>query len=208
MQKYPTKNAICYFDAKLSNFVAKNMIFDYTLAIQRRKNMDKLSKSKLVKTILNDVNEDMSNEEILDLIVEKNIAKNTDKKPLTFGQKASDAIARFAGSWGFILTFCAILVAWIVVNIILVSKAFDPYPFILLNLALSCVAALQAPIIMMSQNRQEQKDRQRAENDYQVNLKTEIIIKDLHEKIDKLIKNQEKILSKIDPTDNKTDKQK
>ncbi|MDQ0456468.1 DUF1003 domain-containing protein [Rhizobium paknamense] len=107
------------------------------------------------------------------------------ERRLSFGDKAADAVASFGGSWSFILLFTAILVIWMVINTIgLFSQPFDPYPFILLNLVLSCVAALQAPIIMMSQKRQEEKDRQRAENDYMVNLRAELEIRQLHEKID------------------------
>lgn len=116
---------------------------------------------------------------------------------LTVGEKAADGLATFAGSWKFIIIFGVILVVWMSVNAFMAVR-FDPYPFILLNLVLSCLAAIQAPIIMMSQNRQEQKDRQRSENDYRVNVKTEIIIDDLHQKLDKLIENQEVILKKID----------
>jgi uncharacterized membrane protein len=107
------------------------------------------------------------------------------------GARISDRVAKFGGSWKFIITFFTILIIWIVINsIVLLSKVFDPYPFILLNLILSCIAAIQAPIIMMSQNRQEAKDRIRSENDYKVNLKSEIEIRTLHEKIDHLLLDQ------------------
>jgi uncharacterized membrane protein len=106
----------------------------------------------------------------------------------TLGQRLADRLAAFGGSWKFILIFMGVLLSWIVLNsIILASRRFDPFPFILLNLFLSCLAALQAPIIMMSQNRQEAKDRLRAQHDYQINLKAEIEIRGLHEKIDHLI---------------------
>ncbi len=104
---------------------------------------------------------------------------------VTFGEKMADGVAVFGGSWTFIILFVAILMTWITINAIgLLHQPFDPYPFILLNLVLSCIAALQAPIIMMSQRRQETKDRIRGENDYQVNLKAELEIRQLHEKID------------------------
>jgi uncharacterized membrane protein len=110
---------------------------------------------------------------------------------LTFGQRLADRVARFGGSWGFILSFMSFLGIWIAINsIALLRRPFDPYPFILLNLILSCVAALQAPIIMMSQNRQEAKDRLRAENDYRVNLKAELEIRLMAERIDNLVQNQ------------------
>ena len=103
---------------------------------------------------------------------------------------AADAIAKFAGSWAFIFAFTGVLILWMLVNTLLAAKAFDPYPFILLNLVLSCVAAIQAPLIMMSQNRQEEKDRRRAENDYKVNLKTEIMIEDLYDKVNAILARQ------------------
>ena len=110
---------------------------------------------------------------------------------LGFGDRLSDRIASFGGSWKFILSFMAFLIIWIVANVwLLAAGAFDPYPFILLNLLLSCIAALQAPVIMMSQNRQEARDRQRAENDYKVNLKAELEIRHLHEKVDYLLHQQ------------------
>lgn len=106
----------------------------------------------------------------------------------TIGQKAADMIATFGGSWTFIILFVSVLVIWIFFNgFVLLNRAFDPYPFILLNLVLSCIAALQAPIIMMSQNRQEDKDRVRARSDYMVNLKAEMEVRNLHRKIDLLI---------------------
>ena len=117
------------------------------------------------------------------------------KDLLTRGQRISDIIARFGGSWAFILMFMFVLIVWILFNTLAPQKDdFDPYPFILLNLILSCVAALQAPIIMMSQNRQEEKDRKRNENDYMINLKAELEIKALHQKIDLLLEEQIKIL--------------
>lgn len=110
-------------------------------------------------------------------------AEMTEK--LSIGQHLSDKVATFGGSWKFIIIFMVILFLWIIINsYVLLNKPFDPYPFILMNLILSCIAALQAPVIMMSQNRQETKDRMRAQNDYQINLKAEIEIRQLHEKID------------------------
>jgi uncharacterized membrane protein len=103
----------------------------------------------------------------------------------------SDRIASFGGSWRFIILFGAVLLFWIILNaVFLLNRGFDPYPFILLNLILSCLAAIQAPIIMMSQNRAEARDRLRAENDYKVNLKAELEIRTLHEKIDHLLQRQ------------------
>lgn len=117
---------------------------------------------------------------------------------LTFGQRLADKVASFGGSWRFIIIFGIFLVFWMALNaVILAAKAFDPYPFILLNLILSCIAALQAPVIMMSQNRQEEKDRQRAKNDYMINLKSELEIRLLHDKLDHLIVNQQEKLMEI-----------
>ncbi len=114
---------------------------------------------------------------------------------ITEGQKISDKVARFGGSWRFIMLFCIIIVLWIVFNVISIGYYhFDPYPFILMNLILSCVAAFQAPVIMMSQNRQEEKDRVRNENDYLINLKAEMQIRSLHQKIDLLLEEEIKTL--------------
>ena len=120
---------------------------------------------------------------------------NPPKELLRRGQKVSDKVARFGGSWTFIISFGIVLFIWIVINSILPKKyIFDAYPFILMNLVLSCIAAIQAPIIMMSQNRQEEKDRKRNENDYLINLKAELEIKSLHEKIDLVSEEQIKTL--------------
>lgn len=117
---------------------------------------------------------------------------------LTFGQRIADNVAAFGGSWTFIITFFFFIIAWMTINVwFLAAQAFDPYPFILLNLILSCLAAIQAPIIMMSQNRQEQKDRQRSEHDYKINLKAELEIKLLSEKIDHLLVHQNNKLLEI-----------
>ena len=117
---------------------------------------------------------------------------------VTFGQHIADKVALFGGSWKFIIIFAVILFSWIFINsYLMIRKPFDPYPFILLNLILSCLAAIQAPVIMMSQNRQETKDRTRAQNDYQVNLKAEIEIRQLHEKVDHILLNQSKRLFEI-----------
>jgi uncharacterized membrane protein len=117
--------------------------------------------------------------------------------PLTRGQRIADAVATFGGSWRFIISFGVFLFLWICFNAIAFRAQFDPYPFILLNLILSCLAALQAPVIMMSQNRQEEKDRDRAKKDYMINLKSELEIRMLHEKIDHLIMDQQQELLSI-----------
>jgi len=123
-------------------------------------------------------------------ILSENIQEEIDAQ-LTTGQKMADRIATFGGSWTFIVAFFLFIVFWMFINVwLLAQKPFDPYPFILLNLILSCLAAIQAPIIMMSQNRLDQKDRQRAEHDYKINLKAELEIKLLSEKIDHVLVNQ------------------
>lgn len=124
-----------------------------------------------------------------------NTLLNESEKAPTRGQIISDRVAKFGGSWAFIISFLVVLVVWILINTLApVKDSFDPYPFILMNLVLSCVAALQAPIIMMSQNRQEEKDRKRAENDYMINLKAELEISALNRKIDLLLEKQIKTL--------------
>jgi uncharacterized membrane protein len=121
-----------------------------------------------------------------------------DDTQYTFGQRLADSVASFGGSWTFIIAFGVFLFLWIVTNVfVFVSRPFDPYPFIFLNLILSCIAALQAPVIMMSQNRQEEKDRERAKKDYMINLKAELEIRMLHEKIDHLILHQQQDLLEI-----------
>lgn len=155
---------------------------------------------KLISEVIKDIEHDMTDEEILSLLASSKVSENTSKAAkdeYSFGQRAADKIAQFAGSWGFIFSFVAVLVLWMVINVLMASNAFDAYPFILLNLVLSCVAAIQAPLIMMSQNRQEEKDRRRAENDYKVNLKTEIMIEDMHNKLNRILSQQERILAYI-----------
>ena len=140
-----------------------------------------------------DVMDAIKNNSILSENIQDEIEGN-----LTIGQKLADKIAVFGGSWTFIITFFSFILIWMMINIwFLATKPFDPFPFILLNLILSCLAAIQAPIIMMSQNRQEQKDRQRGEHDYKINLKAELEIKLLSEKIDHLLVHQNKKLLEI-----------
>lgn len=127
------------------------------------------------------------------LIIENLV--NPPKEMLSSGQKISDRVARFGGSWAFIISFFIILLIWIIFNTVTPkTDNFDPYPFILMNLILSCIAALQAPVIMMSQNRQEEKDRKRSENDYLINLKSELQLRSLHKKMDLLLEEEIKVL--------------
>jgi uncharacterized membrane protein len=140
-----------------------------------------------------EVLESLTNHELLS----KNVGEEVDDQ-ITFGERLADKIAEFGGSWRFIITFGLFILVWIVLNVVfLMNKAYDPYPFILLNLILSCLAALQAPVIMMSQNRMETKDRKRATNDYKINLKAELEIRHLHEKVDHLIMKQMAHLNEI-----------
>ena len=140
---------------------------------------------KLLKEVLEDIRHDMTDEEVLNLLADSKISVSPEKEKekYTLGQRAADTIAKFAGSWAFIFSFAGVLLLWMVVNVVLATKAFDPYPFILLNLVLS----------MMSQNRQEEKDRRRAENDYKVNLKTEIMIEDLYDKVNAILAKQSQL---------------
>jgi uncharacterized membrane protein len=138
---------------------------------------------------------ELENEVIKDLrdheLTAKNPLTEDDDTAATFGERLADRMAAFGGSWKFILSFCAVLLSWMLVNVVvLAAHPFDPYPFILLNLFLSALASVQAPLIMMSQNRQEARDRLRSMNDYQVNLKAELEIRHLHQKIDHLLSHQ------------------
>ena len=168
------------------------------ISVPQKKNMEKSS-----KTLLNS-----EKEQLLKL---QNIVKQTfdeeklmvdnllhqPEEVMTKGQKISDKVASFGGSWKFIILFSIILFLWILFNTLAIkSLEFDPYPFILMNLVLSCIAALQAPIIMMSQNRQEEKDRKRSENDYLINLKAELELRSLHQKVDLLLEEQIQMLVK------------
>ena len=156
-------------------------------------------RNQIISELLHVTDEEFTDEELSHQLIATEVTKNADKdEHMTFGQRAADAVARFAGSWAFIFSFIAVMVIWMVINLVLGSRAFDEYPFILLNLVLSCIAAVQAPLIMMSQNRQEAKDRQRAENDYKINLKSELIIDDLHKKLDLVLENQKKINRRLD----------
>lgn len=158
------------------------------------------------KYIENFMTKEMGDLDELELMVVKNITDRTtltdkiedDQEYITFSQGLSDSIAKFGGSWRFIIAFLSFMFIWILINIYFLGQnSFDPFPFILLNLILSCVAALQAPLIMMSQNRQEEKDRQRGKKDYMINLKSEVEIRMLHEKLDHLIHAQQQQLIEI-----------
>lgn len=144
--------------------------------------------SDLEKNVISSLKEDKS---IVSIVEDEEESRN-------FGQRIADKVADFGGSWTFIISFVLFIGVWITANVfILMNKGFDPYPFILLNLILSCIAALQAPVIMMSQNRQEEKDRNRAKKDYMINLKSELEIRMIHDKIDHLIMHQQQELIEI-----------
>ncbi|RRT92704.1 DUF1003 domain-containing protein [Empedobacter falsenii] len=181
-QDYPTITEEDYVSIKILNKYRRQ--FFANLISQEKGEMEKLDQ---------DVVEAIRDNSILS----ENIKENT-SKPLTTGDRIADKVASFGGSWTFIISFFIFLLAWMFLNFwMLHNKGFDPYPFILLNLILSCLAAIQAPIIMMSQNRQEDKDRDRAEHDYKINLKAELEIKLLSEKIDHLLVHQNKKLLEI-----------
>ena len=161
-------------------------------------------RKKIVKELLDVTDKEFPDEELIHELIATNITMDNKKEEkLSLGQRASDAVAKFAGSWAFIFSFIAVMLIWMIVNLLLASRAVDAYPFILLNLVLSCIAAIQAPLIMMSQNRQEAKDRERAENDYKVNLKNELIIDDLHRKMDLILENQRKLNRRLDEWEHK-----
>lgn len=165
----------------------------------------KKTKKEIVKMLLNQNLETEDEEELIDLLIDNSIAVDVDKQDKDnekFGDRVADKITEFAGSWGFILGFTMFLILWIILNLT-IFKNLDPYPFILLNLLLSCIAALQAPIIMMSQNRAAKKDSMRSKNDYKTDLKSELILEELHDKMEKIISNQNKILKELSKNDDK-----
>ncbi len=165
--------------------------------IENKSKKKELVKMLLKKEELNDQDE----EELIDLLIEQPLSIDIDKQEeakKTFGDHVADKVSEKAGSWGFIIGFTAFLAFWIIMNGVLMINPIDPYPFILLNLLLSCLAALQAPVIMMSQNRQAEKDSLRNQNDYRIDLKSELILEDLVEKIDKVIANQNRLQRQLD----------
>ena len=164
----------------------------------------KVTKKEIVKMLLkNNEMDSQDEEELLDLLIDQPISIDVDKQEeakMTKGDRIADRVSEIAGSWGFILGFSAFLIFWVILNTIILRGDYqiDTYPFILLNLLLSCLAALQAPVIMMSQNRQAAKDSLRNQNDYRTDLKSELILEELYHKMDEILKNQRKILRIID----------
>lgn len=166
---------------------------------------NKNSKKEIVKMLLKkDINV-TDEEDLINMLINEPISVDTDKESdlnRSFGDYLADKITEIAGSWPFIIGLVVFLLLWIILNIFILTNA-DPYPFILLNLLLSCIAALQAPIIMMSQNREAKKDRLRSSNDYKTDLKSELMLEDLHNKMSQIIKNQNKIINILTDEDNK-----
>lgn len=167
----------------------------------------KNAKKEIVKMLLkNNELDSKDEEELLDLLVDQPISIDVDKQEeakMTKGDYIADKVSEIAGSWGFIIGFTSFLIFWIVLNTVILkaNNQIDPYPFILLNLLLSCLAALQAPVIMMSQNRQAAKDSLRNQNDYRTDLKSELILEELHDKMDKIISNQNKLIKALEKKD-------
>lgn len=163
----------------------------------------KKTKKEIVQMLLKKQLEENDEEELINMLIDEPIAVDVDKQSdstRTFGDKLADKLTEVAGSWTFIISMIIFLIVWIILNLYLLDKV-DPYPFVLLNLVLSCIAALQAPIIMMSQNREAKKDRLRSSNDYKTDLKSELILEVLHEQMKELQANQKKILKIFDEKD-------
>lgn len=160
-----------------------------------------MSKKEIVKMLLNNKEINIDNEdELLDLLIDEPIsidALNEEEKNIKLRDKIADKITKFIGSWTFILGFSGFLIFWVLLNLYFIDD-LDPYPFILLNLLLSCIAALQAPIIMMSQNREAKRDSLRSKNDYRTDLKSELILEELHDKMEKLEKLEKEILKELE----------
>ena len=167
--------------------------------------MDKNKKKEIVKMLINQSIDTEDESELIDLLVDKSIAMDVDKVDKDnekFGDKLADKLTEVAGSWSFIIGFSLFLIIWILLNVYVFIN-LDPYPFVFLNLLLSCIAALQAPIIMMSQNRSAKKDSMRSKNDYKTDLKSELILEELHTEIKQIIINQNKILKYLNNEDQK-----
>lgn len=160
-----------------------------------------VDKKALVKALLKQQISAEDETELIEMLIDNPIAIDIDKqedKNLTRGEKLADKLSEIAGSWGFIIGFSLFIIFWIVLNTLIMKDAADPYPFILLNLLLSCLASLQAPIIMMSQNRQAKKDSLRNQEDYRTDLKSELILEHLHDRIEEIIKNEKQIIKLLE----------
>ena len=160
-------------------------------------NKNVVNKKDLVKKLLKQEISADDESELLEMLIDRPITIDVDKQEdssLTTGEKLADRLSEVAGSWGFIIGFSIFIIVWIIINTVVLNKASDPYPFVLLNLVLSCLASLQAPIIMMSQNRQAKKDSIRNQNDYQIDLKSELILERIHEEIQESLRNERQII--------------
>ena len=174
-------------------------------------NKQVVNKKELVKKLLKQEISADDEDDLLEMLIDKPITIDVDKqedKSLTTGEKLADRLSEIAGSWSFIIGFSVFIIIWIIINTVVLNKASDPYPFVLLNLVLSCLASLQAPIIMMSQNRQAKKDSIRNQNDYQIDLKSELILEHLHDEVRECLKNQRLIIRMLNEMNEKNEKSK
>ncbi|MBN1222562.1 MAG: DUF1003 domain-containing protein [Candidatus Aminicenantes bacterium] len=215
-QKTPLLCEVCQQPKKMSDLFPLEMVHDSVLKIIQEEHPDiqrtghicsndlNAYRIEFIKRVLEEEKGELSviEEEVIRSIKDHDtVAKDINaeyEQSITFGEKISDKLASFGGSWKFIISFFVVLLFWIVLNsVVILTKIFDPYPFILLNLVLSCLAAIQAPIILMSQNRQDSKDRIRSDYDYRVNLKAELEIRHLHQKLDYFLKKEWQALLEI-----------
>ncbi len=167
------------------------------------------TRKELINKLLNNKDDERDYDELMEMLIDESIAIDPDKEnvnDLSTGDLLADKLTTIAGSWQFIIGFSLFLLIWVFINLFIWDNV-DPYPFILLNLLLSCLAALQAPIIMMSQNRQAKKDSLRSRNDYRTDLKSELILEQLHDRQEEILKNQRKILHYIENMEEKVDKE-
>ena len=170
-------------------------------------NKQVVNKKEIVKKLLKQEIDASDEQDLLEMLIDRPITIDVDKqedKSLTMGEKLADKLSEIAGSWGFIIGFSFFIIIWVIINTMIVTNGGgDPYPFILLNLILSCLASLQAPVIMMSQNRQAKKDSIRNQNDYQVDLKSELILERLHDEIKETLKNERQIIRMLEELNEK-----
>jgi len=173
-------------------------------------NKQVVNKKDLVKRLLKQEINIEDEDDLIEMLIDKPITIDVDKqedKSLTRGEKLADRLSEVAGSWSFIIGFSIFIIIWIIINTVVLNKASDPYPFVLLNLVLSCLASLQAPVIMMSQNRQAKKDSLRNQNDYQIDLKSELILEHIHEELQESLKNQRMIIRMLKEKDEENKKE-
>ena len=179
--------------------------------MEKKEEKQVVNKKELVKKLLKQEISIEDEDDLLEMLIDRPITIDVDKqedKSLTRGEKLADKLSEVAGSWSFIIGFSIFIIIWIIINTVILNKASDPYPFVLLNLVLSCLASLQAPIIMMSQNRQAKKDSIRNQNDYQIDLKSELILEHIHEELRESLKNQRMIIRMLKPEEEEEEKKK